>query len=274
MPSDLHLHTTFSDGRLTPENIVLAAKKAGLAYIAITDHDTLDGIRHLYEAGLYPGRGIKIIPGIEFSAHNVGHEIHILGYNIDIFNTALQEKLDEVVEGRWTRFSRIIEKLQELGYPLKEADVLKIAAESKSISRSHIGQALVQRGFFPTVGAAFDELLHKNGPAYVSHYRLTVAEIIGLIKGAGGIAVLAHPKLVGDDALVEEVIAAGIEGLEVFYPQHSAADTLKYQQLAEKQHLLLTGGSDYHAIPSRYPQQLGEFTIEDGYAAKIYQAVK
>ena len=274
MPSDLHMHTTFSDGRLSPENIVAAAKKAGLSYIAITDHDTVDGILHLYEEGLYPAKGIKIIPGIEFSAHDIGHEIHILGYNIDIFSSALQEKLDEVVEARWTRFSQMVEKLHDLGYPLTEAEVLKLAGESKSISRSHIARALVARGYFSTVGDVFHALLYKNGPAYVSHYRLSVEEIVALIKKTGGLSVLAHPMLVGNDALVEKVIGSGIDGLEVFYPQHDKEVTLKYQEMAQKHNLLLSGGSDYHAIATRYPQNLGEFTIEDRFAQEIYSRAK
>ena len=274
MPSDLHVQTTYSVGRLSPEEIVAAAKKAGLTYIAISDHDTIDGIRHLYEEGLYPCKGVKIIPGIEFSAHNVGHEVHIVGYNIDMFNTALQEKLDEVVESRWVRFSKMIEKLQAMGYGITEAEVLKLAGESKSISRSHIAQALVERKFFRDIGQVFDEIMYKNGPAYVSHYRLSVAEIIALIRQAGGLAVLAHPKLIGDDALVRDIIDAGIDGLEVFYPQHDAADTEKYLQMAKEHQLIITGGSDYHGIPTRYPQELGEFVIDDSFAEVIYRQLK
>ena len=108
MPSDLHIHTTFSDGQLTPEEVVTAAKAAGLSYIAITDHDNVDGIRHLYEQGLYPGKGIRIIPGIEFSSLAEGHDVHILGYNINIYHQGLLDRLNDVVEGRWARFSKIL----------------------------------------------------------------------------------------------------------------------------------------------------------------------
>lgn len=271
MPSDLHMHTTFSDGRLTPEELIRAAKKAGLSYMAITDHDTLSGIRHLHDMGLYPAPGIRIIPGIEFSAHDDEHEIHILGYNIDIYNTALQDKLAELAANRRTRVARLIEKLQGIGYGITPEDVGRIAGASKSLSRAHVAQALVEKGFFKDISEAFAKVLYKNGPAYVPHYRMTVAEIISLIKAAGGTAVLAHPKLVQDDDLVAAVIAAGMDGLEVFYPQHAADDTARYRKLAQKHHLLLTGGSDYHAIPSRYPRHLGEFTIDDGFAAKLYR---
>lgn len=150
MPSDLHMHTTYSDGKLTPEELVAKAKEAGLTYMAITDHDTVEGISHLYENGLYPARGIHIIPGIEFSAHHPTREIHILGYNVDIYYGELVDKLNDVTEARWTRFSEMVEKLQHLGYEISETEVLTIAGTSRSISRSHIGRVLVkQEGVFP-----------------------------------------------------------------------------------------------------------------------------
>ena len=136
MPSDLHMHTTFSDGKLTPEELIAAAKAANLKYIAITDHDTVEGIGHLYENGFYPARGIYIIPGIEFSAHHPLREIHILGYNIDIYQSTLADKLNDVTEARWTRFSEMVEKLRGQGYDINETDVLTLAGTSRAISRS------------------------------------------------------------------------------------------------------------------------------------------
>ena len=174
MASDLHMHTTYSDGKLTPEELVAAAKTAGLHYIAITDHDTVEGVAHLYENGYFPCKGIHVIPGIEFSAHHPTQEIHILGYNIDIYNGELADKLNDVSEARWSRFSEMVEKIQKLGYDLRETDVLAIAGASKSISRSHMARALMKKGYFKTVREAFDELLKKGKPAYVPHYRLDV----------------------------------------------------------------------------------------------------
>jgi len=271
MASDLHMHTTYSDGKLTPEELVAAAKAAGLHYIAITDHDTVEGVAHLYENGYFPCKGIHIIPGIEFSAHHPTQEIHILGYNIDIYNGDLADKLNDVSEARWSRFSEMVEKIQQLGYDLRETDVLAIAGASKSISRSHMARALIKKGYFKTVREAFDELLQKGKPAYVPHYRLDVPEIIELIHQAGGTAVLAHPKLVHDDDIVRHICAEGIDGLEVFYPQHDAADTAKYSALADEYHLKKTGGSDFHGIPTRYPAEVGVFTVEDVYAEPLYQ---
>ena len=133
-----------------------------------------------------------------------------------------------------------------------------------------MAHVLVAKGFFPTVAAVFDEVLDKGKPAYVSHYRLEPEEIISLIKEAGGTPVLAHPKLVGDDALVEELLQKGIEGLEVFYPRHDAADTARYMAMAEKYQLLVSGGSDFHGMSVRYPPELGIFTVEDKYAEKFF----
>ena len=271
MPSDLHVHTSFSDGKLTPEEIVAAAKAAGLTYLAITDHDTVEGVGHLYENGLLPVKGLKIIPGIEFSAHHPVHEIHILGYNVDIYYRDLIDKLNDVTEARWTRFSEMVEKLCGLGYQITETEVLTIAGASKSISRSHIARILVKKGYFESIREAFDALLQKGKPAYVPHYHLEKEEIVELIKAAGGTPVLAHPKLVGDDALVEELCKSGIEGLEVFYPQHEPEDVERYLHMAEKYDLLVSGGSDFHGYATRFPQALGVFTVEDSWAEKFYR---
>lgn len=271
MSSDLHMHTRCSDGLLNPEELVEAAKAAGLNYIAITDHDTVNGICQLYEAGLYPAKGIKIIPGIEFSAHHETQEIHILGYNIDIYDKNLTDRLNDVVEGRWDRFSNMVKRLQELEYDISETDVLEIAGDSTSISRSHIAQALVKKGYFPTVKDCFDEVLEKGRPAYVSHFLLEPEEIIDLIKQSGGIPVLAHPKLIKDDALVEQLLKQGIEGVEAYYPKHSPEDTERYVAMANKYNLMITGGSDFHGIPGRLPKSLGEFVIDDSFAAEIYR---
>ena len=271
MSSDLHIHTKCSDGFYNPEELVEAAKAAGLNYISITDHDTVNGICQLYEAGLYPAKGIKIIPGIEFSAHHETQEIHILGYNIDIYDKNLTDRLNDVVEGRWDRFSNMIKKLQDMEYDISETDVLEIAGDSTSISRSHIAQALVKKGFFSSVKECFDEVLEKGRPAYVSHYLLEPQEIIDLIKQSGGIPVLALPKLIKDDELVEQLLKQGIEGIEAFYPKHSPEDTERYLAMANKYNLMITGGSDFHGIEGRVPRSLGEFVVDDSYAAEIYR---
>ena len=271
MASDLHTHTIFSDGSFSPEELLSAAKSLKLTYLGITDHDTVDGIVHLYENGLYPNKGIKIIPGVEFSANYPDHDIHLVGYNIDIYNGALQDKLNDVIEARWVRFNDIMQKLQENGFPIREADVLKVAGTSRSIGRSHIARALVKNGCFNNVREAFDKMLQKGKPAYVPRYLLEIDEIIELIHKSGGTAVLAHPKLIGDDSIVEEICAnAGIEAIEAFYPLNDEEDTARYIKIAEEYNLLITGGSDFHGTASRYVKNLGDFTIEDKFAESFW----
>ena len=271
MAGDLHTHTNFSDGSLSPEELLTTAKAIGLNYIAITDHDTVDGLQHLYENGLYPAKGLKVIPGIELKvAHE--REIHLVGYNVDIYNGKLLDKLNELTDARWVRFSEIMKKLRENGCAIKDADVLKIADTSRSIGRSHIARALVKSGCFKTVRDAFDKMLLKGRAAYVPRYLLKLDEIISLIHKAGGTVCLAHPKLVGDDATVEEVCRSGIDAIEVFYPCHTPDDIKRYAALAEENNLLMSGGSDFHGIASRYVAKLGEFTVEDKYAEKFYRA--
>ena len=269
MAGDLHTHTNFSDGSCTPEELVAAAKKIGLHYLGITDHDTVDGVRHLYENGLFPVRGVNIIPGVELSANHPTHDIHIVGYNVDIYNEALSEMIDKIIEARWARFSEIIEILQTKKYPIREADVLKIAGTSRSVGRAHIARTLVKFGAFKSVRDAFDKMLGKGCPAYVPRYLPEVDEIIDVIHQAGGIATLAHPKLVGDDELVEE-LCTKLDGLEVYYPCHKPEDTQNYFFLAKRYNLLITGGSDFHGTSSRFVKNLGDFTISDELAEKFF----
>lgn len=269
MAGDLHTHTNFSDGSYSPEELVAAAKKIGLQYLGITDHDTVDGIRHLYENGLYPGRGINIIPGVELSANHPDMDIHIVGYNIDIYNESLLEMIDKVIEARWERFSEIIKILQKKKYDIREADVLKTAGTSRSIGRSHIARTLVKFGEFKSVREAFEKMLGKGNPAYVPRYLPEVDEIIDVIHQAGGITTLAHPKLIGDDELVES-LCSKLDGLEVYHPCHKPDEIQHYFLLAKKYNLLITGGSDFHGTSSRFVKELGEFTISDALAAKLF----
>ena len=271
MSADLHTHTNFSDGSFSPEELVAEAKKVGLTYLAVTDHDTVDGVRYLYENNLYPTKGIKIIPGIEISANHPEHDVHIVGYNIDIYDGKLDEMINEISESRWTRFSEIIKKLQENKYPIREADVLQVAGSSRSIGRFHIARVLVKSGYFKTVREAFDKMLGKGKPAYAPRYFPEINEVIEVIHQAGGQAVLAHPKLVGDNDLVEE-ICKRIDALEVYYPWHNEEDVKLYKTLASQYNLFMTGGSDFHGTASRFVNALGEFTIPDELAEKFYQS--
>ena len=271
MPSDLHIHTTFSDGKDTPEEIVEAAKAAGLRYIAITDHDSVEGVTALYESGHYASGSLHIIPGVGFSTGDGQNEIHILGYNIDIYDAGLQEKLEEISEARWTRFTEIVERLKDIGYEIGETEVLTDEGLCKAVGRSHVARVLVKKGYFDSIRACFDQLLKRGRPAYVPHFYLPIEEIVALIKGAGGIPVLANPKAIGDEAAVERIAQQGMGGIEAFYPSYDVRDTQLYLDVAQKYGLLVSGGSDYRGFAGREPDAVGKFTIEDIYAENFYR---
>ena len=206
MPSDLHIHTTFSDGRDTPEEVAEAAKAAGLRYISITDHDTVEGVTELYESGRYATGSLRIIPGVGFSAGDGQREVHILGYNIDIYDAGLQEKLEEISEARWTRFTEIVDRLRELGYEIGETEVLTDEGLCKAVGRSHVARVLVKKGYFDSIRTCFDRLLKRGRPAYVPHFRFAPEELIDIIKGAGGIPVLGNPKALDDETYIKQLI--------------------------------------------------------------------
>ena len=271
MPSDLHIHTTFSDGRNTPEEIMEAAKAAGLRYISITDHDSVEGVTELYESGHISSGSLRLIPGVGFSTGDGGHDVHILGYNIDIYNADLQEKLEEISEARWTRFTEIVELLRGLGYEIGETEVLTDEGMCKAIGRSHVARVLVKKGYFDSVRACFDQLLKRGQPAYVPHFRVSAEELISLIRGAGGIPVLANPKAVGDETVIMTLAAQGLQGIEAFYPTYDRQDTQHYLDVAQQHGLLVSGGSDYRGFPRRGTEEIGQFTIKDVYAKNFYR---
>ncbi|WP_312520784.1 PHP domain-containing protein [Anaerospora sp.] len=272
MTADLHIHTTASDGRLTPWEVVTRASEKGLQFIAITDHDTIDGFISLQY--LPTPTPLTIIPGIEFSTDLPHNEVHILGYFIDTTNETLKKQLAIIINDRITRVQRMVERLHQLGYSVSLARVNEIAGEAKAIGRPHVAKALVEAGYFTSIQDAFNGLLEKNGPAYIPHYKLSPGQVIELIHLAGGLAVLAHPGLVGSDAIVQEMIELGIDGVEAYHPSHDEEQTKTYLAYAEAHHIVVTGGSDFHAIPGRFPQDLGTFTVPDSIAVRLQQAVQ
>lgn len=266
MIADLHIHTTASDGHLSPSNIFNEAINVGLTYISITDHDTVDGLLEIYSGDNAHQGIISIIPGIEFSTDLQENEVHILGYHIDVNNSELRNQLKLLAAQRHERIKQMIYKLNLLGYVIDYQRVLEIAKQATSLGRPHLAKALIEKGYFSNISDVFTILLNKNAPAYVSHYKLTPLQVITLIKKAGGIPVLAHPGLVGNDTIVLDLINVGILGLEVYHPTHNELQTQKYLDIARQHHLLVTGGSDFHGIPTRFPERLGLFTIPATFA--------
>ncbi len=274
MACDLHIHTTASDGQMTPLEIVAEAKRLGLHAIAITDHDTLAGIKSLKDSGAYPCDAPRLICGIEFSAHMPRHEVHILGLGVALDDRRLDERLQQVRAARWERLDRMLARLKTHGYErVTREKVMAIGGATQSIGRAHIAAVLVEEGYFADVGEAFRQLLHKGGPIYEPHFHLAVEEIRDLVHSVGGLAVLAHPGLVGDDQIVRQVLETGIDGLEVYHPRHAPDQVAKYRSMAEEYNLFVSGGADFHAIPTRFPEKLGVFTVADEQVAGLLNAL-
>ena len=250
MPNvDLHTHTTASDGSCTPFELVSMANQVGLVALAITDHDTIDGLSEgLQAAKQY---GMEVIPGVEISTE-FRDEMHILGYYIDRTSQQLQEGLIMLQEFRNERNPRIIKRLAELGVPVTMEDIEKQAG-GKVIGRPHIAQALMKKGYVESVNDAFSRFLARGKVAYFPKEKLTPSQGVRLIADAGGIPVLAHPKDLKLtewelDAVIKDLKAHGLQGIEVWYSTHTEAETIQYLKLAKKYDLAATGGSDYHGF--------------------------
>lgn len=257
MSADLHIHTTASDGQLTPRQVIDFAIRAGLNTISITDHDTVAGYLELYKESI----PLQIIPGIELSTNVADCEVHILGYYVDVNQEQFAEVLQHLTKDRFQRAGKIIRRLHDLGFFISQERVAVMAGNSHSIGRPHIARALVEQGYFASIAEVFQTVLATNGPAYVPHYKLLPKEAIKLIQLAGGLAVLAHPGLIKNETLVKDIIGLGIDGLEAIHPKHTSQQLGYYQELAQTHRLLITGGSDFHGIAGRYPEMLGKFSI-------------
>lgn len=246
--ADLHTHTTASDGMQRPADNVRLAKEAGLAAIAITDHDTVDGIAEAMEAG--EQLDIIVVPGVEISTSANGADIHILGYYTDWRNDGWRKKLSGLLDVRDRRNELIIERLKSSGVAITMEEVAGEARrqgkDGGSIGRPHIASLLVAKGVVRSMQEAFDIYLGSEGSAYVNPPRIHPFEAVDWIREAGGTSVIAHPGIYGDDGLVEEIIRYGADGIEVYHSDHLPEDEAKYGRMAAKYKLIATGGSDYH----------------------------
>ncbi|MGB4302854.1 MAG: PHP domain-containing protein [Syntrophomonadaceae bacterium] len=242
---DLHVHSTASDGLFTPAQLLAKAMEIGLQGIAITDHDTVGGVQEAYNFMASHSISFQFIPGIEMNAEVDEIEVHILGYFIDYHNARLLNRLKEIREARWERAKKMVYRLKSMGLAISFAQVEKLA-QGDLIGRPHVAQALIEKGYVFSIKEAFQKYIGKGRPAYIPRYKFMPQEAIQLIKEAGGIPILAHPGLLPDNNLIYEVIAMGVDGLEVYYPEHTLQQVDQYLQLSQQLDLLVTGGSDFH----------------------------
>lgn len=260
MKADLHLHTTASDGRYSPEAVVRLAISVGFGIIAITDHDSIDGIEPaLYEAKKHPD--FTVIPGVEMSTDVPAGEVHILGYFIDYTNEGLKSRLKQLRDSRITRALSMIEKLKALGINVSWGRVKELAGEG-SIGRPHIAQAMLERGYIRTFEEAFIKYIGRDGPAYAEREKFTPEEAVSFIKKMEGLAVLAHPDTIEDlDTMLNKLICAGTVGIEVYYDGYNATTTDKLLKLAYKHDLIPLGGSDYHGFGTESETPIGAVSV-------------
>ncbi|HJU04011.1 MAG TPA: PHP domain-containing protein [Nitrospiraceae bacterium] len=246
---DLHLHTTYSDGSLPPAEVLILAHKAHVTALAITDHDTVDGIPEALEAG--ERLGIEIIPGIEISSRLEANEVHILGYFVDWKDRELLAQLSRLREARHVRNPRIIERLNALHIEITY-DEVKQLAKTDSIGRPHIARVLMNKGYVKSAKEAFDRYLADRAAAYVPRDLPSPAEAIAMVKAAHGVAVLAHPSWLdrseGIGPVCEQLKSEGLDGVEVHYSTHRPEQTVQYLETARRLGLLVTGGSDFHGV--------------------------
>ncbi len=246
---DLHTHSTASDGSFPPREVIRLAKEGGLKAIALTDHDTIDGLAEAVAAGVE--FGLEVIPGVEISAQYPSGTMHILGYFLDYQSGLLATRLAVLKQARKDRNPQIIAKLNTLGIPVTIEQVEQISGGGQ-LGRPHIAQALYQGGYVRSLQEAFEKYLGNDGLAYVGKFRFPPGEALAMIREARGIPVIAHPFTLGLQTsetlrpLLKELMALGLAGLECYYPEHSADQEALYLSLARELGLLVTGGSDFH----------------------------
>lgn len=249
---DLHLHTTASDGHLSPEELVDRAFEIGLRTVAITDHDTMAAVPR--GAAAAAARGIMFIPGIEITSVDGGKDVHVLGYFLRDLTPALRKLVAEQRAQRLERARQIAERLADVGVPI-DVNALFLhlgpAVSGKSIARPQIAQALLAAGHVSSVAEAFDRFLGEEGPAYVPHQGAPPGEVVQLIAEAGGISSLAHPGYTKKDEIIPDLVSAGLVAIEAYHSSHDPESTARYLALAEAYGLCVTGGSDYHGEGTR-----------------------
>ncbi len=255
----MHIHSTASDGTLTPEQIVKAASEIGLAAIALTDHDTVDGVEEALEAGRR--LGVEVVPAVEISAMYRGRtELHVLGYFVDHRSPDLVRFLKKLWEARWERAGRMVEQLNAAGVPVSFGRVVEIA-QGGALGRPHVAKAICELKVASSMDSAFGRFLQNGCPGHVPRYKVDPLEAVALILQAGGAPCCAHVAKLKKDDLVLDLIEHGLAGIEVWHPDHSAAASRFYQRLAQSRGVIATGGSDAHCFESGKLSTIGQVTV-------------
>jgi predicted metal-dependent phosphoesterase TrpH len=273
---DLHLHTTASDGTMSPAELVRYASKKGVQVIAITDHDTIEGLSEGIEEG--NKLGLEVIPGVELSADASKGTMHLLGYYIDPASPVLGDKLKVLQQARMERNLKIVERLRTQGISIELSEV-KAAPEHGQIGRPHFAYTMVKKGYVQNIQDAFDRYLGKGRPAYVEKFRFSPQEAMHVIRKAGGITVLAHPftlkqpEQVDFEALIRELKEKGLDGIEVYYPEHSEGQKRLYRDVAKKYGLVISAGSDFHGL-NKDEADIGEGYGDSKLTYSLVEALK
>lgn len=255
---DLHLHTTYSDGKLTPVELIDKVSKLDLRCISIVDHDNVDG---LDEATEYAKKlNIELIPGVELSSSIDDVDVHILGYFIDYKNKKLQQHLQFYKEERIKRAKRIIDKLHRMNIRL-EFDLILEKSKNSAVGRPHIATAMVELGYVGSYQEAFDNYIRNGGPAYEAKYNFSPEQAIRLINECGGLSFVAHPSAYLEDNIISKLIEYGIDGIEVIHPSHNQTVIELLQKTASEYFLLESGGSDYHGGLRGDDEAIGKYII-------------
>lgn len=265
--SDLHVHTNYSDGTMTPEAVVDEAIRLGVSTISITDHDTLEGVVVASRYG--QGKKLNIIAGLELSSYLSPSEIHILGYFVDIRNASLQKALKQAHEDRRKRIYEMVEKLRGLNVDIDPQEIFRVVGKG-SPGRMHVAETIWKHGYCDNILAPFSKYIGDKCPAYVPKKTLNPQQAIELIRGAGGVAVLAHPGLTQRDNVIEDLVKYGLQGIEVYYPSHNPQTVKKYLKIAEKYNLAVTGGSDFHG-ERKIDTPIAKVTVPGDLVSKLRQ---
>jgi 3',5'-nucleoside bisphosphate phosphatase len=259
---DFHCHSTASDGKLTPTEVVDLAAANGVRVFALTDHDSTEGIAEARTAAAMHEH-FTLVPGVELSTDIEGDEVHVLGYLPDITNADLQVELSRFRAGRFERGRMMTELLAGLGMPIRWERVLAFAGDG-SVGRPHVAQALVEAGYVQTIPEAFDKYIGRNGPAYVEREKMTPREAVETLRRYGAPPVLAHPTYIKDlEGVLTDLVSAGLTGMEVFYKDYDDETVARLGDLAKKFGILPLGGSDYHALKNPGERFPGDIPLPD-----------